>query len=75
MAQENNPNVEPGWPDGYLEFTYNLLVSAMMARICARQGTDIREDMMDCEKDAHVRLGNMLAELRNRDLGFPLSRE
>jgi len=45
MVRMEDPNIEPDWPEGNLEFTYDLLVSAIMARICARRGADIREDM------------------------------
>ena len=67
MVQGENPNIESDWPDGSLEFVYDLWMSATAAWLCARwgSGADMTKDMMDCMKDAHVRLENMLAARRH----------
>jgi len=66
MIQEKNSNIEPDWPEITPEFVRELLVFAMVAWCCVRQGpgADLQKEMKTCMKDAHVRIEKMLAALQ-----------
>jgi len=66
MVQRNNPNIESDRPEMTPEFVRDLLVSAMVMWFCVRRGpaADLRNEMEDCVKDAHARMGGMLAKFR-----------
>jgi len=68
MIQARESNIEPDGPEMTPEFVYDLLVHATVMWLCVRRGSvaDLRKEMRNCVKDAHIRMGTMLATLRGR---------